>query len=118
MAASLLIVDDHDGFRNAACKALSGAHWQIAGEAATGAEGIAEVDRLDPDLVLVDVGLPDASGIEVARQIRGQHPEMAIVLTSTRDRDDYRDLVLESGASGFVSKAELGPEMLLGFLHR
>jgi DNA-binding NarL/FixJ family response regulator len=118
MTKSLLIVDDHAGFRRAARKALSGAHWEVTGEAVNGADGIAEAQRLTPDLVLLDVGLPDASGIEVARQIRGHHPEMTIVLTSTRDSDDYREMAMTSGANGFVSKADLHPQILRDFLER
>jgi DNA-binding NarL/FixJ family response regulator len=62
---------------------------------------------LHPDVVLLDVGLPDGSGLEVARQLHESDPQLAVVVVSTHDSSDYRDLAVAGGALGFLVKAEL-----------
>jgi DNA-binding NarL/FixJ family response regulator len=61
----------------------------------------------EPDVVLLDVGLPDMSGLEVARRLRDGSPRVAVVVVSTQDSADYRELALANGARGFFPKAEL-----------
>ena len=102
MARTVLIVDDHAAFRSRARRALELDGYEVVGEAADGASGIAEAARLHPALVLLDVGLPDASGFAVAAEIAGDGT--AVVLTSTRE---YDALEAGSAAAGFVPKAEL-----------
>src|SRR4051794_24732090 len=85
---TVLIVDDHAGFRHAARALLEADGFHVVGESATGGEGLAAAERLRPDLVLLDVGLPDLDGIEVCHRIsRWGGP--AVVLTSSRDASDY-----------------------------
>jgi DNA-binding NarL/FixJ family response regulator len=102
MARTVLIVDDHAAFRARARRALELDGYEVVGEAADAAAGIAEAARLRPALVLLDVGLPDASGFAVAGEIADA--ATAVILTSTRDYD-----ILDAGcaAAGFVPKAEL-----------
>ena len=69
MPQTVLIVDDHAGFRHAARALLEAEGFDVVGESATGGEGLADADRLRPDLVLLDVGLPDVDGMEVADQL-------------------------------------------------
>jgi DNA-binding NarL/FixJ family response regulator len=111
MPQTVLIVDDHAGFRHAARALLEAEGFDVVGESATGGEGLADADRLRPDLVLLDVGLPDVDGIEVAgRLARTGGP--VVVLTSSRDASDYAPHVERCGACGFIPKAELSGSAL------
>jgi DNA-binding NarL/FixJ family response regulator len=106
MALTVLIVDDHPSFRASARVLLEAEGFDVIGEAADGASGIVEAQRLRPDLVLLDVQLPDIDGFDVASRLsNGAGP--AIVLVSSRDSSDFGPLVSRSGARGFVPKAEL-----------
>ena len=107
MALSVLIVDDHARFRATARRALERAGWTVVGEAGDGAAALRATDTLAPDVVLLDVGLPDMSGLEVARRLRDASPRVAVVVVSTQDSADYRDLAVASGARGFLPKAEI-----------
>jgi DNA-binding NarL/FixJ family response regulator len=112
MERRILIVDDHDGFRRSAARTLSGEGWTVVGEAEDGESALRAAETCDPDVVLLDVGLPDISGIEVARRLHERSPELALVVTSTHDRDDYGELALASGARGFLSKLDLSGQAL------
>jgi DNA-binding NarL/FixJ family response regulator len=104
MVRTLLIVDDHDGFRARAREILQNEGFGVVGEAADGASAIQAVADLDPDIVLLDIQLPDMNGFDVANRIATR---AKIVLTSSRDAIDYGTRVAESSAIGFVPKAEL-----------
>ena len=107
MGARVLIVDDHAGFRRTARRALERDGWEIVGEAADGTGALRAAHELEPDVVLLDVGLPDMSGLEVARRLHDGAPQRAVVVISTQDSADYRDLAVANGARGFIPKAEL-----------
>ena len=103
MPRTVLIVDDHAGFRRRARRALEAEGYEVVGEAPDGAAGIEASARLEPDVVLLDVHLPDANGFDiVSRMLAG-----SVVLISTHDRQDYADLIARSGARGFLSKDQL-----------
>ena len=104
MATTVLIVDDHTAFRSRARRMLEADGFEVVGEAADGASGVDAARRLEPDVVLLDLQLPDTTGFPVAEEIAG---DAAVVITSTRDGDDFDTLARRSGALGFVSKAEL-----------
>ncbi|MDP9331476.1 MAG: response regulator transcription factor [Actinomycetota bacterium] len=104
MTRTLLIVDDHAGFRSWAREVLRNEGFGIVGEAADGASAIRAVGDLQPEVVLLDLQLPDMSGFEVADRIATQ---ATIVLTSSRDAFDYGNRIATSPAAGFVPKAEL-----------
>jgi two-component system response regulator EvgA len=104
---TVLIVDDHAGFRRAARAVLEAEGFTVVGESATGAEALAAVALLRPRLVLLDVGLPDLDGIEVAGRLTTADRALHVVLTSSRDAADYRSLLRGCGACGFIPKAEL-----------
>ena len=112
---SVLIVDDHDGFRRAARAVLVDEGYDVVGEASTGAEAVASARRLLPDVVLLDVQLPDTTGFSVADELVGDGPR--VVLISSRPASEYRLRLLTTSAIGFISKEDLGRraiERLLG----
>jgi DNA-binding NarL/FixJ family response regulator len=112
MPTSVLIVDDHPSFRASARRMLEASGYAVVGEAVDGAAAIAAVGELGPDLVLLDVQLPDLDGFEVAAQLRALGERTEIVLTSSRDRSDFGAAVDESPARGFIAKAELSGRAL------
>jgi DNA-binding NarL/FixJ family response regulator len=115
---SVLIVDDHPSFRATARVLLEAEGYDVVGEAEDGGTALTRVRELHPEIVLLDVQLPDLDGFEVASRLTGDgntHPR--VVLVSSRDRADYGSKIEESGAAGFIAKAELcGPALaaLLG----
>jgi DNA-binding NarL/FixJ family response regulator len=104
---TVLIVDDHPSFRAIAQLLLETDGFSVVGTACDGESGVAAALRLAPDIVLLDVELPDIDGFEVAARLRQAGSGAAIVLASSRDGADFGSLVAESGARGFVTKAEL-----------
>ena len=102
-----LIVDDHPSFRATARAVLEADGFTVVGEATGGAEGIAKATELQPDVVLLDIQLPDLDGFEVARRLCANGDAPAVVLVSSRDANDYGELIPACGARGFVPKAEL-----------
>ena len=104
---TVLIVDDHPSFRATARALLEAEGFSVVAEAADGAEAIAKSKELRPDLVLLDIQLPDLDGFEVARRLSENGSSPAIVLVSSRDAGDYGDLISTCGARGFVPKGEL-----------
>jgi DNA-binding NarL/FixJ family response regulator len=107
MAKTVLVVDDHPSFRATARALLEAEGFAVVGEAAGGAEAVAKTRELHPDVVLLDVQLPDFDGFEVCRQLCGNGGSPAVVLVSSRDASDYDDLIPACGARGFVPKGEL-----------
>jgi DNA-binding NarL/FixJ family response regulator len=116
MVARVLIVDDHEAFRAWASSALREDGLEVVSEAATGEEAIAAARAHRPDLILLDIQLPDISGFEVAERLRGE--AAVVVLTSSRDAADYRTRLATTPAAGFVPKVEITGAALLAFLER
>lgn len=104
MPSRVLVVDDHATFRTAARRLLDRAGYTVVGEAPDGAQALALAADLAPDLVLLDVHLPDMSGFSVAERLKGT---TTIVMTSTHDEAELHDMARGHGAWGFIAKGEL-----------
>src|SRR5262245_36821889 len=104
MPQTVLIVDDHPTFRQTARALLEAEGYEVVGEAADGTTAIAEAKRLKPDVMLLDVQLPDMDGFSVAEELCANGWSPDIVLTSSRDLSDFGSVVETCGAVGFVPK--------------
>ena len=116
MATKVLIVDDHATFRASARRLLESEGFEIVGEAEDGGSAIAKTAALEPELVLLDVQLPDIDGFEVATRLTRADSTRTVILISSRDDGDFGPLVAASGARGFVAKADLSGERLRALL--
>jgi DNA-binding NarL/FixJ family response regulator len=112
----VLIVDDHPSFRASARVLLEAEGFDVVGEAADGAQAITEAGRLRPEVVLLDVQLPDIDGFEVAARITANGSAPAVVLTSSRDFDDLGPLGDSAQVRGFIPKSELSGAALEALL--
>ncbi len=112
MAATVLIVDDHAGFRSFARALLEAEGFDVVGEAEDGASALAAARLLQPDVILLDVQLPDLDGFQVCADVCANGYCPAVVLTSSRDAADFGPLVEQSGARGFIAKGDLSGEAL------
>ena len=109
---SVLLVDDHATMRAGFRMILEASGVRVAGEASTGREAVERVADADPDVVFMDVQMPDMDGIEATRQIVEAGHRASVVIVTTFDRDDYLFAALDAGASGFLLK-NAGPEELV-----
>ena len=116
VALTVLIVDDHETFRGCARACFEAEGLDVVGEAVDGASAVAVADELEPDVILLDVQLPDIDGFEVAERLQARGFGGRIVLTSSRDGEDFGPLVARCGARGFVPKAELSRATLAPLL--
>jgi DNA-binding NarL/FixJ family response regulator len=105
--ATLLLVDDHAAFRAHARVLLEAAGFVVVGEAANGEEALEAVSQLRPDIVLLDVVLPDLDGFAVCERLAGSEPGPTVVLTSSRIESSYRHRLRQSAACGFLPKSQL-----------
>jgi DNA-binding NarL/FixJ family response regulator len=113
---TVLIVDDHPTFRATARALLESEGLEVIGEAWDGASALRAADTLEPDIVLLDVQLPDTDGFTIASRLTQNGVCPVVVLTSSRDRADFGPLVAQCGARGFIPKAELSGAALSALL--
>jgi DNA-binding NarL/FixJ family response regulator len=116
VSPSILIVDAHPSFRSTARALLEAEGFEVVGVAEDGAGAIEAAKRLRPEVILLDVQLPDIDGFEVAARLTSNGTSPAVVLTSSRDVSEFGALVDRSGARGFVPKAELSGKALVSLL--
>jgi DNA-binding NarL/FixJ family response regulator len=117
VSRTVLIVDDHPSFRASARAMLESEGFDVVGEAEDGAAALDAVQELAPDVVVLDVQLPDMTGFDVCDELvrrNGLRPD--IILVSSRDGSDYGDLVAASCACGFVPKGELSGDLVASLL--
>jgi two-component system response regulator NreC len=113
MGTRLLLVDDHAVVRSGLKMLLEGQpDVEIMGEVGTAKAAMKAAEQDHPDVILMDIGLPDISGIEATRQIKAQFPKIAIVALTIHEDEEYFFKMLEAGASGYVPK-RAAPEELL-----
>lgn len=113
---SVLIVDDHAGFRSLARRLLESSGFLVAGEAEDGNGAILAIRELQPDVVLLDIQLPDLDGFEVARRLICSGFACAVVFVSSREAADYGERLALSEAAGFISKEKLTGRALRSIL--
>jgi DNA-binding NarL/FixJ family response regulator len=116
MTRTVLIVDDHPAFRASARTMLEDEGFEVVAEAANGRTAIELTRALEPEVVLLDIALPDLSGLDVAEQLRDA--TSTVVLTSSRRPSDFGARLRRTSALGFISKDELSAETLLELLER
>jgi DNA-binding NarL/FixJ family response regulator len=110
VGGSVLIVDDHPAFRASARTLLEAEGYEVVGEADSGEAAVELVRELSPDVVLLDVALPDLSGLEVAERLADNRSQ--VVLVSSRDPRDFGARFRRSSAVGFIPKDDLSAETL------
>lgn len=115
---TLVIVDDHADFRVVARTLLDGARLDVVGEAVDARDAVEMCASLRPDVVLVDVHLPDADGFELARLLADLDPTPEVVLTSSRPMTDLRSRLARVPARGFLTKSDLSAEAIMELLRR
>lgn len=118
MRRTLLIVDDHAGFRAVARMTMAGPLFTVVGTAADGGSAVAMAEALSPAVVLLDVNLPDMDGFAVSERLARLPRPPAVVLTSSRTLADLGRRLTESSASGFVGKGDLSAEAVAEVLDR
>lgn len=116
MRRTVLIVDDHAGFRAMARLVLQKAGFEVVGEAPDGRSAVASARALHPAVVLLDVHLPDMDGFRVAAELAAEQDAPIVVMTSSRDRRDVEPLLRSSAVRGFVPKERLSPAALTELL--
>jgi DNA-binding NarL/FixJ family response regulator len=114
---TILIIDDHTGFRAHARALLEADGFSVVGEADDGASGLAAARSIRPDLVLLDVGLPDIEGFDVARELAVDGPPPLVILTSSREASSYGPRLDRSDVLGFIPKDELSGTAIRGLLN-
>lgn len=110
----LLIVDDHAVLRDALRALLSlSEDIEIVGEASEGAEAVEKVQTLEPDVVVMDLGMPKMDGLEATRRIKKKFPKVKVLVLTQHDNREYILSAIKAGASGYVPKRALGSELVL-----
>ena len=109
----VLIVDDHTLFREGVFAILRGEEdIEVAGEASTGHEAIEQTERLKPDVILMDIQMPDMSGIEATEKILFDHPGIGIIMVTMLEDGDFLFAAMRAGARGYILKGADKEEML------
>ncbi len=113
----ILLVDDHAVVRGGLKMLLAAdPELEIIGEAETGAQGVRLAGELRPDVILMDISMPDMNGIEATRRIKSEHPEIAVLALTMHEDDQYFFEMLGAGASGYVPK-RAAPNDLISAIH-
>jgi two-component system response regulator EvgA len=116
MPPTVLIVDDHAGFRRSARALLAAEGFDVVGEAADGPEALMEATRLRPDLVLLDIQLPRLDGFQVAHRLSTHAHKPHVILISSRDAREYGGQVEAAATRGFILKGHLSGQAIRSLL--
>jgi DNA-binding NarL/FixJ family response regulator len=113
MAFRILLADDHEVVRRGLCALLQNqAGWEICGEATNGREAVEKAAKLNPDVVILDVGMPNLNGLEATRQIVKAKPQIRILILTLHDSDQLVQEVLNAGARGFLLKSDAARDLV------
>lgn len=110
--ARILVADDHEEMRNIIVHLLK-QQFEVLGAVGDGLAFLEAVDRLSPDLCILDISMPNMSGIEVAQRIKQSNARMKVVFLTLHDDSDFRAAALATGAEGYVTKARMGGDLLV-----
>jgi DNA-binding NarL/FixJ family response regulator len=113
MSVHVLVVEDFEPFRRFVCSTLGdGSDLEVVGEVSDGLDAVHQAEELQPDLILLDIGLPTLNGIEAARRIRNLSPQSKILFVSQESSADVIEAALTLGGMGYVVKTHAGGELL------
>ena len=109
----ILLADDHSLVRRG-IRTLLGMHseWQVCGEAVDGREALEKVNELKPDILILDLNMPELNGLEVTRRVRALCPQTEVLVLTVQDSELVMRQVLEAGARGYMLKSDAGNELL------
>ena len=116
--STILIIDDDPRFRSQARDVLEADGFEVIGQAVDGASGLEAAQSLRPDFVLLDIGLPDVGGFEVARSLANDGPPPLVVLTSSRDARAYGRRLVDDPSLGFIPKEQVSGDAIRALLSR
>jgi len=112
MSVKLLIADDHEVIRTGLASLLAGSNIEIVGEAANGKEAVKQAEQLRPDVILLDIRMPDGDGLATLEKLRAKVPESRVVMLSTYDNPTYIARAVALGASDYVLKGSSREDLL------
>ena len=109
----ILVVDDHQLVRKGVVAAIEDdqQQWEVCGQASTGREAVAAAERLQPDIVVMDISMPDMNGLEATRQILKGNPQTQVLILSMHESEQIIREVLDSGARGYILKSDAGTDL-------
>jgi NarL family two-component system response regulator LiaR len=110
---AILIADDHPLFRRSLKAILENeTDLDLVGEAQDGIEAVRLADELQPDVILMDISMPEMDGLEATRQIKAKHPEIAVLVLTIHSDEQHALEILEAGAAGYLTKSVFGEEIV------
>lgn len=113
MAFRILVADDHEVVRRGLCALLQGQpDWEVCGEAGDGREALEKTQKLKPDVVILDIGMPSLNGLEATRQILKTIPHTKVLILTLHDSDQVVREVLNAGARGFLLKSDAARDLV------
>ena len=113
MKLRILLADDHEIVRRGLCALLQRHEgWEICGEAADGRDAVQKAKQLKPDVVIVDVGMPNLNGLEATRQLVQYNPNFRVIVLTVTDADQVIREALDAGARGFVLKSDAARDLV------
>ncbi len=110
----ILVADDHDLMRRGIKSLLqSHAGWEVCGEAHTGREAVAKAEELKPDVVILDISMPDLNGVDAAKRIRKSSPDTEVLILSVHYSDQLIRDILEAGVRGYIVKSDSDRDLII-----
>jgi len=107
----IVIADDHDIVRHGVRSLLEAENWEVAGEYSTGRDAVEGVEKLRPDVAVLDISMPDLNGVEATQQILKASPDIKVIVMTMHDSEELAKRVLEAGARGYVLKSEAARDL-------